>query len=94
MKLNRYTSPYSIKLEGNEIRVFNKMGIAITEPLKIKRLGDLILSKLAHSRDAIIRNEKGEVTELFMYENDIDTENPEYLVRLRLLGNLSVDQLK
>lgn len=93
MKISRYVSPHFLEVVGNEIKVYNKNGLAITGALKIKTLGDRKLSQLAFAREGIVRNDAGQITGVFMYELDSQTETPEYLFRLKLLGNLTIDQL-
>ena len=82
-----------VKVEGNNIRIYSKSGAALTEPIKIQSLGDKKLSQIAHSMEAVKRNDRGEISEVFLYEKDEDTNNPEYQFRVRILGDLNVNQL-
>ena len=93
MKLSRYIQPHFIKVYGNEIEIFNKNGLPITKPLKIKTLGERRLLQLAYSQNGVSRDTAGQISGIFMYELDLHTETPEYLFRLKLLNNLNIDQL-
>lgn len=93
IKVNRSIYPHFLKVSGNEIEIFNKNGLPITETLKIKKLGDRKLSQLAYSREGIVRSEAGVITGVYMYGLDSQTETPNYQFRLKLIGNLNVKQI-
>jgi hypothetical protein len=93
MYLNRYISPYSIKVDGNRIKVDNKNGLTIMDWVKVKKLGDRRLLQMAYGTKGVVRNQYGEITEIIMYERGDQTHDHSYLFRYKVLGNLTENQI-
>ena len=93
MIVTQYMYPHCLEVEGNVITIYNKLGLPISKPLRIKRLGDRKLTQLAYSRDGIVRNNEGKITEIYLFEKNEDVEKADFLFRMKLLGNLQINQL-
>lgn len=93
MKLSREIFPHIIIVKGNSLTIQNKNGGTLIKEVKIKRLGESKLEQFAYGLDKIVRNERGQISKVWMFEKDVDTESSSYLFRLKLLSQLSVNQL-
>jgi hypothetical protein len=93
MQINRYICPYSIKVDGNRIKVDNKNGLTIMDWVKVKKLGDSRLTQMAYGAEGVVRNEYREIIEVIMYERGHETHGHSYLFRFKLLGNLTENQI-
>lgn len=93
MKVDQFIYPHHIKVEGKEIIIYNKMGYKISKNLKIKRLGNIKLSKLAYGKGAMGKDSKGKITWVYLFEKNKDIKTEDYQNRLKLLGNININQL-
>ncbi|APA65648.1 hypothetical protein [Maribacter sp. 1_2014MBL_MicDiv] len=92
MKLKREILPHLIIVERNNLIIENKNGL-ILKKAKIKRITQKKLAQLAFGWDGIVRNDKGRISKVYLYELDKDTDSSTYLSRLKLLGNININQL-
>lgn len=91
MKLNRMIHPHEIHVNDlGEVELRNKNGFLITEPFKARSLSQDKLRAFAYDSTAMAKDKKGLVNRVWLYELDQDVSNPEYLLKLKQLGELNL----